>query len=208
MKTLYLTFAALTLTACSASQGSAVSAQETPIHTPANTDTAIFAGGCFWCTESDFEKLPGVISAVSGYTGGFTENPTYKKVSYTNTGHYEAVKVTFDPETVSYSDLVEYYWTTVDPTDADGQFCDKGKSYRTAIFAKREQLETASASKENLEQTKPFAAPIVTPVLAADRFYDAEDYHQDYYKKNPIRYKYYRNGCGRDKRLEQLWGKK
>lgn len=170
--------------------------------------TAIFAGGCFWCVESDFEKLPGVIEAVSGYTGGTTKNPTYKEVTYKNTGHYEAAKITYDPTIVTYKELLSYYWKTVDPTDAYGQFCDKGESYRTAIFAEPDQLAAAEASKAEITKSKPFGAPIVTPVLKAQVFYDAEDYHQDYYKKNPIRYKYYRNGCKRDKRLEQLWGAK
>lgn len=207
MKTLCITLAALSLTACSASQSTPASAQDMS-STPESTETAIFAGGCFWCTESDFEKVPGVVSAKSGYTGGHTENPTYKQVSYTETGHYEAVEVTFDPSKVSYGELVEYYWTTVDPTDSNGQFCDKGSSYRTAIFVTPEQLETAVASKASISQTKPFSDPIVTPVIPASTFYDAETYHQDYYKKNPLRYKYYRNGCGRDKRLKQLWGDK
>lgn len=171
-------------------------------------DTAIFAGGCFWCVESDFEKLPGVIEAVSGYTGGHTENPTYKEVTYKDTGHYEAVKVIYDPSKISYGELVDYFWGTVDPTDPHGQFCDKGDSYRTAIFARPDQLDRANQSKAHIVNVKPFKADIVTPVLATSDFYDAEDYHQDYYKKNKIRYKYYRNGCGRDKKLERLWGAK
>ncbi|MGB0907656.1 MAG: peptide-methionine (S)-S-oxide reductase MsrA [Maricaulaceae bacterium] len=173
-----------------------------------NTASAIFAGGCFWCVESDFEKLPGVIEAVSGYTGGTTKNPTYKEVTYKDTGHYEAAKIIYDPSVVSYEELLAYYWTTVDPTDPHGQFCDKGDSYRTAIFANAEQFEAAESSKASIKQTKPFKAAIVTPVLKAQTFYDAEGYHQNYYKKNPIRYKYYRNGCRRDARLKQLWGAK
>ena len=171
-------------------------------------DTAIFAGGCFWCVESDFEKVPGVIEAVSGYTGGHTENPTYKEVTYKDTGHYEAVKVIYDPSKVSYGELVDYFWGTVDPTDPHGQFCDKGDSYRTAIFARPDQLERANQSKAHVINVKPFKADIVTPVLPTSEFYDAEGYHQDYYKKNKLRYKYYRNGCGRDKKLERLWGAK
>lgn len=169
-------------------------------------DNLIVAGGCFWCVESDFEKLPGVIEAVSGYTGGRTENPTYKQVSYNDTGHYEAAKITFDPAVISYGELLDYYWTSVDPTDPTGQFCDKGESYRTAIFARPDQLETAQQSLAEIKESKPFSDPIVTPVLPVSTFYNAEDYHQDYYKKNPVRYKLYRTGCGRDARLKKLWG--
>ena len=167
---------------------------------------AIFAGGCFWCVEADFEKLPGVEEVVSGYTGGTTRNPTYEEVVRENTGHYEAAKVIYDPSVVSYEDLLDHYWTTVDPTDARGQFCDKGDSYRTAIFATPEQMEAARESLEEVKETKPFEADIVTPVLKAQTFYDAEDYHQDYYKKKRVRYNVYRTGCGRDARLKQLWG--
>jgi len=166
----------------------------------------IVAGGCFWCTESDFEKITGVTEAVSGYTGGTLENPGYKQVGKNNTGHYEAVKVTYDPSVVTYRQLVDYYWRTVDPTDDRGQFCDKGASYRTAIFATPEQRNDAEQSLAQIITDKPFSAEIVTPVLPAVTFYDAEAYHQDYYKRNSLRYKYYRNGCGRDKRLQQLWG--
>lgn len=204
MKLLYLSLTALSLSVCSAPQSKIAQAQDTATSI-SQTESAIFAGGCFWCTESDFEKLPGVITAVSGYTGGTTTNPTYKEVTYKDTGHYEAVKVTYDPGKVSYNELVEYYWTTVDPTDPHGQFCDKGDSYRTAIFANPEQIATANESKQALIANKPFEADIVTPILPAQTFYNAETYHQDYYKKNPLRYKYYRNGCGRDKRLKQLW---
>jgi len=170
--------------------------------------TAIFAGGCFWCTESDFEKLPGVIEAISGYTGGAVDNPNYKQVSYTETGHFEAVKVVFDPKIVSYRELVDGFWMTIDPTDRRGQFCDKGTSYLSAVFATPEQLADAKESKAEIVKNKPFAQDIVTPVLAATTFYDAEDYHQNYYKTNSRHYLRYRNGCGRDRRLAQLWGKK
>lgn len=166
----------------------------------------IIAGGCFWCTESDFEKITGVTEAVSGYTGGTLDNPTYKKVGTNRTGHYEAVKVTYDPSVVTYRQLVDYYWKTVDPTDARGQFCDKGESYRSAIFVTPEQRADAEGSLANIIETKPFSDKIVTPILPAVTFYDAEGYHQDYYKRNSLRYKYYRNGCGRDKRLQKLWG--
>ena len=195
----------------------ACSAGEAQVQATPNTETlqatatadraeAIFAGGCFWCVEADFEKLPGVEEVVSGYTGGTTRNPTYEEVVRENTGHYEAAKVIYDPSVVSYEDLLDHYWTTVDPTDARGQFCDKGDSYRTAIFATPEQMEAARESLEEVKETKPFEDPIVTPVLKAQAFYDAEDYHQDYYKKKRVRYNVYRTGCGRDARLKQLWG--
>jgi peptide-methionine (S)-S-oxide reductase len=171
------------------------------------TATAVFAGGCFWCVESDFDKVPGVISTTSGYTGGKLANPTYEQVSSKDTGHFEAVEIVFDPAKVSYEQLLEHFWRTIDPTDATGQFCDKGPPYRTAIFAQDgAQLAAAQASKAALEKNKPFAAPIVTPVLMGAPFYRAEAYHQDYYKKNPARYTYYRTSCGRDARLKQLWG--
>ncbi len=208
MKKLTLFTTIILMAACSSAQSADNSDLTEPTVQAKTTDTAIFAGGCFWCVESDFEKLPGVISAVSGYTGGLTDNPTYKQVSYTETGHYEAVKITFDPTQVSYDQLLDHFWVNVDPTDPDGQFCDKGSSYRTAIFARDDQKEAALASKADIENTKPFDGAIVTPVLSAATFYDAEDYHQDYYKKNPLKYKYYRTGCRRDKRLKQLWGEK
>ena len=186
-------------------------AQETaaakPIKLPANAATAIFAGGCFWCVESDFDKVKGVLSTTSGYTGGTTPNPTYEQVSAKQTGHAEAVKVVFDPKVVGYAQLVEHFWQTIDPTAKDRQFCDVGTPYRTAVFAETdEQLKIAQASKAKLEKTKPFAGPIVTEVVKAGPFYPAEEYHQDYYKKNPVRYNYYRYACGRDARLKELWG--
>lgn len=175
----------------------------------ATTAKAVFAGGCFWCVESDFDKVPGVISTTSGYIGGTTVNPSYEQVSAHTTGHAEAVEVVYDPSKVSYSKLVEYYWRTIDPTVKDQQFCDRGSPYRTAIFAYgAEQLKIAQASKANLEKTKPFKEPVVTEIVPGSAFYPAEEYHQDYYKKNPIRYKYYRTSCGRDARLQQLWGDK
>ena len=184
---------------------SLLAAAQTPA--PAATAKAIFAGGCFWCVESDFDKIDGVVSTTSGYTGGSTVNPSYAQVSAHGTGHAEAVQVVFDPAKVSYAQLVERYWRTIDPTTKDRQFCDTGSPYRSAIFAvDAEQLKVAQASKAALERTKPFKEPVVTEVVLAGAFYPAEDYHQDYYKKNPIRYAYYRNGCGRDARLKQLWG--
>ena len=178
-----------------------------PQATPAVTAKASFAGGCFWCVESDFDKIPGVISTTSGYTGGRVAKPTYEQVSSHNTGHAEAVEVVYDPAKVSYERLVAYFWHTIDPTVKDQQFCDHGSPYRTAIFAQNdEQLKIAQASRAALEKSKPFKEPIVTEITLATAFYPAEEYHQDYYKKNPVRYKYYRNGCGRDARLQQLWG--
>ena len=173
----------------------------------ASTETAIFAGGCFWCTESDFEKIPGVLSAVSGYTGGKVTNPGYDQVSAGSTGHTEAVKIVFDPDQVSYAQLLEKFWLSIDPTTKDRQFCDAGTPYRTAIFTHGpEQAAAAQGSKAALEKSKPFKAPIVTTIEAAGPFYPAEGYHQDYYKKNPVRYNYYRSACGRDARLKELWG--
>ena len=189
-----------------------VSAQtQTPAVAPMNfTPTgakAIFAGGCFWCVESDFDKVPGVLSTTSGYIGGRTVNPTYDQVSSKQTGHAEAVQIVFDPAKVSYAQLVEHYWRTIDPTTKDRQFCDAGSPYRTAIFAvDAGQLQTANTSKAALEKSKPFKEAVVTEVVMAGTFYAAEDYHQDYYKKNPVRYNYYRSSCGRDARLKQLWG--
>lgn len=169
------------------------------------TETAIFAGGCFWCTEADFEKLPGITDAVSGYTGGTTANPTYEQVSSNGTGHYEAVRVTYDPAQISYPQLVDYYFRTVDPTDAGGQFCDRGESYRTAIFVVDEEQRKA-AEAEKAEADRQLSGKVVTPILAASEFYEAEGYHQDYYKENSLKYKYYRTRCGRDARLEEVWG--
>ncbi len=173
----------------------------------AATEIATFAGGCFWCMEADFDAVPGVISTTSGYTGGRTANPTYEEVSSGATGHAESVQVVFDPAKVSYEKLLQVFWVSIDPTVRDRQFCDVGTQYRTAIFWHTEaQRKAAEASKAELERTKPFKAPIVTPIVKADTFYPAEGYHQDYYRKNPVRYKFYRTGCGRDARLRELWG--
>jgi len=174
---------------------------------PAGLAKATFAGGCFWCVESDFDKVPGVVSTTSGYIGGKLANPSYEQVSGKGTGHAEAVEIVFDPKRVSYAQLVEYFWRTIDPTTKDRQFCDAGSPYRTAIFAHdAAQLATANASRAALEKSKPFKEPIVTEVQMASTFYAAEDYHQDYYQKNPVRYKYYRTSCGRESRITQLWG--
>jgi len=172
------------------------------------TAQATFAGGCFWCTESDFDKVPGVISTTSGYTGGNVANPTYEQVSAKTTGHAEAVQIVFDPAKVSYEQLLAKYWTSIDPTTRDRQFCDAGTPYRTAIFAHDDtQLKAAQKSLADLDKSKPFKEPIVTQIVPASAFYPAEEYHQNYHQKNPVRYNYYRLSCGRDARLQQLWGK-
>ncbi len=169
--------------------------------------TLVVAGGCFWCTESDFENYPGVVKAVSGYINGHVKNPTYRQVSGHTTGHYEAVEITYDSGKVELRELVDYFWKTIDPTDASGQFCDKGSPYYTGLFYQTDkQKEVFEASLKDLKENKPFAAPVVTKIEKADLFYEAEDYHQDYYFKNEYRYKLYRLNCGRDKRIKQLWG--
>ena len=171
----------------------------------ATDEVAVFAGGCFWCMEGPFDKLDGVISTTSGYTGGHTENPTYKQTSSGTTGHYEAVQVEYDSSKVSFQQLLDVYWNNIDPFDARGQFCDKGPQYRAAIFTMNdEEKETATKSKIALQKKLKNKATVVTEILPSMKFYAAEDYHQDYYLKNPIRYKYYRYGCGRDKRLDQV----
>jgi peptide-methionine (S)-S-oxide reductase len=168
---------------------------------------ATFAGGCFWCVESDFDNVPGVLRTISGYTGGDLKDPTYKQVSAGGTGHREAVQIVFDPKKVTYAALLEVFWRSVDPTDDGGQFCDRGESYETAIFANSaEQRRLAETSKRNLQQSRVLRRPIVTPIEAAGPFYPAEDYHQDYYTKNPLRYKFYRFTCGREARIRELWG--
>jgi peptide-methionine (S)-S-oxide reductase len=175
---------------------------------PPRTETAIFAGGCFWCVEADFDKVDGVLQTTSGYIGGRVPNPTYGMVSAGGTGHTEAVKIVFDPARVSYAQLLEKFWPTIDPTVKDQQFCDVGSQYRSGIFPlDQKQLKEAEASKAARQKSKPFKAPIVTEITLATTFYPAEEYHQNYYLKNPIRYRYYRTGCGRDARLKDLWGR-
>ncbi len=175
----------------------------------AQTETAIFAGGCFWCTESDFDKVPGVVSTTSGYIGGHKKNPTYQQVSGGGSGHAEAVQVVYDPTKVSYVKLLEKFWLSVDPTTPDAQFCDHGSEYRSAIFyLNNEQKQLAEASKTALEKNKSFKESIVTEIVAASTFYPAEEYHQNYHERNSVRYNYYRWSCGRDQRLEALWGAK
>jgi len=171
----------------------------------ASTATATFAGGCFWCVESDFEKVPGVLKVLSGYTGGAGANPTYE--TYAAKGHIEAVQVFYDPAKVTYAQLLDVLWRHIDPTDPGGQFVDRGAGYRSAIFYHdEEQRRLAEKSKEELAKSRRFAKPIATEIIKFDRFYNAEDYHQDYYKQNPLRYKYYRSGSGRDQFLEKVWG--
>lgn len=173
---------------------------------PLKTRVAVFAGGCFWCTESDFEKVDGVVEAISGYTGGHVANPTYKQVSAGGTGHVEAVKVIYDPEKTDYEDLLEIFWRSFNPTDPGGQFVDRGSQYRSVIFyADATQQLMAKASKEKLEASGIFDQSIATEILPLEKFYEAEEYHQNYYKKNPIRYKWYRSGSGRDRFLEKVW---
>lgn len=184
-----------------------------PLHAappvPPGHKVATFAGGCFWCMEPPYDALPGVAATISGYMGGRTANPTYQQVSTGTTGHTEVVQVVYDPKKVSYEKLLEVFWVNIDPTVRDRQFCDTGSQYRTGIFFHdEEQRKAAEASKAALERGKPFKEPLVTPIEMASAFYEAEGYHQDYYKTNPVKYKLYRSGCGRDARLKQLWGDK
>jgi peptide-methionine (S)-S-oxide reductase len=179
----------------------------TPANLPPGAEVAILAGGCFWCTEADFDKVPGVLDTTSGFTGGKTANPSYAEVSSHTTGHAEAVRVVFDPKRVSYEQLLSVFWRSIDPTTRDRQFCDIGSPYRTAIFATSAlQLQQAQASLAELQASKPFADPILTQIQMAEDFYPAEPEHQDFHRVNPIRYELYRLNCGRDARLAQLWG--
>jgi peptide-methionine (S)-S-oxide reductase len=168
---------------------------------------ATFAGGCFWCMEHPFDEIPGVLDTTSGYTGGTVENPSYYQVSNGDTGHVEAVQVTYDPEQVSYETLLDTFWHNVDPLDGGGQFCDRGSQYQSAIFYHSDEQQAAAiAAKQALDDTQQFDRPIVTPIVPAATFYAAEDYHQNYYQTHPARYRIYRFGCGRDQRLTKLWG--
>ncbi|MFN7097724.1 MAG: peptide-methionine (S)-S-oxide reductase MsrA [Gammaproteobacteria bacterium] len=174
--------------------------------TQPQTATAVFDGGCFWCMQADFDKVKGVINTTAGYTGGTVQNPTYEQVSDGGTGHFESVKVTYNPAVISYPQLLTFYWHQIDPTNADGQFCDIGQQYRAVIFyANDAQKQAALQSKQALLNSGQFKQ-ITTLILPASTFYPAEDYHQEYYKKNPIRYNFYRYHCGRDQRLKQVWG--
>ena len=175
--------------------------------TPERISVAIFAGGCFWCVEEAFEEVPGVVRAVSGYTGGTTIDPTYEQVSSKGTGHFESVQVSFDASKVSYAQLLDWFWRNIDPLDATGQFCDKGSPYRSAIFySNDEQKQIAEASKRALQASGRIKGEIATLILPAGPFYPAEEYHQGYAKKNPFKYQYYKQGCGRPQRLQQIWG--
>ncbi len=181
--------------------------ESSPSAGEASPAKATFAGGCFWCMEPPFDKLDGVLSTTSGYTGGRTPNPSYAEVSAGGSGHAEAVQVAFDPSKIAYEDLLEVFWRNIDPTTPDRQFCDKGSQYRSGIFTHDEtQRSLADQSKRNLEAAGVLEGPIVTEITRAGVFWPAEEYHQDYYRKNSLRYKYYRHGCGRDRRLKELWG--
>jgi len=190
---------------------SAYAADSSPAAKPASTAgyaRATFAGGCFWCMEPPFDKLTGVISTIAGYMGGTTKNPTYEQISTGRTGHTEVVQIEYDPKRISYEKLLEVFWRNIDPTQRDGQFCDFGSQYRTAVFFhNEEQRKLAEASRTALMKNKPFRGEIVTEITRAPEFYRAEEYHQDFYLKNPARYKIYRTGCGRDARLAELWGR-
>lgn len=197
----------LALAAVGASAAAADSGMKTTEQGTAPLAKAIFAGGCFWCMEPPFEKLPGVVSVTSGYTGGTKKNPTYREVSAGGTGHAEAVEIVYDPAQISYEQLLEVFWMNIDPTDGGGQFVDRGSQYRSAVFyLDEEQKRLAEASKEHLAKSGRFDEPIVTGIVPASTFYPAEEYHQDYYRKNPIRYHYYRWGSGRDQFLDKVWG--
>lgn len=187
------------------SSGAGAHGQPSGIKTVADLETAVFAGGCFWCVEADFDKIDGVVETVSGYTGGRTDNPTYK--THSEDGHLEAVKVSFDAGEVSFEELVEYFFRNIDPTDAGGQFCDRGNSYTTAVFAQDSgQAEVARAEINDIEASGVLDEPVVTKIREAAEFYRAEDYHQDYYLKQPAKYRFYRKACGRDARLDDIWG--
>ena len=200
-----LSITTLALAACNSP---ASADKPAPLAVPSGAATAIFAGGCFWCTESDFEKLPGVISAESGYTAGQTINPTYEQVSAGGTGHTEAVRVVYDPAKVSYPQLLDYFWHTIDPTVKDRQFCDSGTQYRSGIYFQTEAERKAAEESRNALLKEGKVKQVYTEIEMAKVFYPAEEYHQDYSKKNPVRYAYYRRGCGRDARLAQIWGSK
>lgn len=199
-----LSLALVAATSVAAGKEPGANMKEKATHT---LDKATFAGGCFWCMESPFDKLPGVVSVTVGYTGGTVKNPTYEQVSAGGTGHAEAVQIVYNPSEIGYGKLLDVFWHNTDPTVKDRQFCDVGLQYRPAIFYHgEEQRMLALKSKEELGKTKPFKEPILTEITAAGEFYPAEEYHQHYYRKNPIRYKFYRSGCGRDRRLKELWG--
>ncbi|MGH6815934.1 MAG: peptide-methionine (S)-S-oxide reductase MsrA [Hyphomicrobiaceae bacterium] len=206
--TIRRTLQALALVSLTALSSSALAQQAAPPPDGAGLAVATFAGGCFWCMEEAFEKVEGTVKVVSGYMGGKTPNPTYKQVSAGGTGHAEVVQVTYDPKKVTYQQLLDAFWKNIDPYDAAGQFCDKGDHYRSGIFYhNEEQKALAQATKAKLEKDGPMKKPIGTEVTAAGAFATAEEYHQDYYKKNPIQYYFYKTGCGREARLQAIWGK-
>jgi peptide-methionine (S)-S-oxide reductase len=209
MKKIFLICAAVAALAIAVSTQRVNSAGDSKASQPMTVklEEATFAGGCFWCMEHPFDELPGVFSVTSGYTGGKKKNPTYEEVSAGGTGHAESVQVVYDPAKIGYEKLLAVYWHNIDPTVKDRQFCDSGHQYRSAIFYHNEaQHRLALQSKESLEKNRPFKEAVVTEIIPASEFYPAEEYHQHYYKKNPIRYKYYRTACGRDNRLRALWG--
>lgn len=211
MKTILLLLSSLLMASCSLipPDSQDVSEKMTIINEyKGETAEAIFAGGCFWCTESDFEKLDGVVAVISGYTGGKTDNPSYKEVSSGSTGHIEAILVVYDPSIITYKELVDHLWEVIDPTDNGGSFVDRGSQYTSGIwYQTEEERKIAELSKKEIGESGRFDKPIVTPILPVETFYPAEEYHQDYYKKNPIRYKYYREGSGRDAFIESTWSK-
>ena len=203
---LLATFITLTMILSTIAQAKELTENTAVTH---QAESIILAGGCFWCIESDYEKLDGIINVVSGYSGGTSVNPTYKQVSAGNSGHIEVVQVTYNPQQISHSEILDFFWRHIDPTRNDGQFCDRGPHYRPAIFYKDEtEREAILKSAAHIENIKPFKAPLKVEFIQASKFYPAEDYHQDYYKKNPLRYNYYRYSCGRDARIEELWGEK
>ncbi len=192
---------------CQSANGDKQEVKDVMETTNTQVRTATFAGGCFWCTEADFEKIPGVVKVISGYTGGSKDKPTYEEVSAGKSGHVEAVQVYYDPGQITYNQLLDVFWRDVDPTDGGGQFVDRGSQYRSVIFYQNDdQRQAAEKSKEALNKSGRFDKPVTTEILPLGKFYEAEDYHQDYYRKNPLRYKYYRHGSGRDQFLEKVWG--
>jgi peptide-methionine (S)-S-oxide reductase len=201
---LFILFIAGAALAFSAQRTSRLAPPAVTVH-PSQVATAIFAGGCFWSTETDLDRVPGVISTTSGYTGGRVANPSYEQVSAGGTGHYESVRVVYDPRRISYPQLVARFFRTIDPVDPSGQFCDHGEQYRTAIFVANSSERQAAESIKS-QVTRQLHQPVATAVLARAPFYPAEEYHQDYARKNPMRYRLYRNGCGRDRRVAQIWG--
>ncbi len=200
-------FVATRFPGSSSAQMEAVAAEKEAAVSTEGLETATFGSGCFWCAESNFDKLPGVVATISGYMGGRTKNPTYKEVSTGKTGHVEVLQVKFDPKKVSYKKVLDYFWMTTDVLDGGGQFCDRGNQYRPVVFAHTpEQRKIAEESKAALDASGRFDKPIAVEILDASAFTPAEDYHQNYYQKNPLRYRTYRWGCGRDRRIMELWG--